>query len=114
MAVAWITVQDVLEFLGADTVEQDDAWLIQATAAANQWCYDQRAAAGYADSETAAPNARCKSAAVQFAAMEFQRRGSTVDGFQSDADLGGFAPASGASLRAIKRLLGVPKPMAVA
>lgn len=113
MTVAWITVDDVVGFLGADTVDEADAWLIQATATANQWCYDQRAVAGYLDSESTAPNERCVSAAVQFAAMEFRRRGA-IDGYQGDVALGGFTPSTGLTLRNIRRLLGVPKPLAVA
>jgi len=113
MTVTWATTDQVIEFLGADTVEVDDPWLVQATAAANQWCFDQRVAAGYSDGESVAPHAGCVSAVVEYAAMEFRRRGA-IDGFAGDADLGGFTPSQGLTVSAVKRLLGVPKPMAVA
>lgn len=105
MAVTWITEDDVVDFLGSDTLEVDDPWLVQVTAAANTWCYRRRAVAGYVDLEGSAPDDACSLATVLYAGSLYRERGA-IDGYASVDDLGSFVPSGGTFAR-VKSLLGL-------
>lgn len=106
--VTWITVDDVVEFLGVAPAETVDVqWLDVATAAAQDWCYARRAAAGYLDAPHVLPSPRVKVGAVMKAAELYRSRGS-IDGFSSFQQLETVVPINTAG--EIMRMLGLSRP----
>lgn len=106
MTAVWATPADVGTFLGVPPAEAgDDAWLVEATDAANDVAWRRRLAAGYVDDPTTAPDAAVKTGVVLYAAALYRERGA-VDGFASFVELGTFVPAGG-SWAQIQRLWGV-------
>lgn len=106
--VTWITAEDVLDYLGVAPAEQVDSnWLDISTAAANDWAYDRRAAAGYNDVPNAVPSPRCKVGTILYAANLYRQRGA-IDGY---ASFNSMEPVQqiGTSMD-VFRLLGINKP----
>lgn len=106
--VTWVTADDVAVMLGPP-VDPTDPWLIEATAAANGWAFDRRAAAGYVDDPTVVPSARVKTGVVYAAAHAWRGRaqiGDTLAGL----DAGTWTPGQWGD---VNRFLGIPRPVAV-
>lgn len=108
MACTWIDDEDVAAWLRLDDYETgDDPVLVAATAAANEFAYRRRQAAGYTDEEDEAPNAAAALGATIYAGTLYREAGS-VDQFASYEQMGS-APVGG-GLGQIMRLLGVNRP----
>lgn len=109
MAVTWITAEDVTQALGTPpTSAADLAYLDTATAAAQVWAYEARAAAGYDDPDDEAPSDRVKLGAVLMAVALYRERGS-VDSYASFAEMPTTAMPGG-SMPQILRMLGLRRP----
>jgi hypothetical protein len=106
----WATVDDVLAFLRiAPASPQDLAEVGACTAAANEWCYDRRQAAGYVDELDVVPGPRVLRGVVLFAG-ELYREGGSLDGFSSFAELPPGLDVRG-TFGQVKRLLGINRPV---
>jgi hypothetical protein len=107
--VTWATVDDVALELAQPVLDPDR--LAQVTAAANQWAYDRRDAAGYTDDPDVVPSSRVLRGVVLLAAADYRSRGH-ADGDTSYSELagyvGGFAPAGGTA-GLVNRMLGIPR-----
>lgn len=112
MPVAWIDADDVKLAAGIGPADAaDDEWLARIAAAANDWCSDQRAAAGWADDLTdgaPAPSARAHEGTTLFALSVYRERG-TSGGAAGFDELGSFEPPGPTMVR-IRQLLGIPRP----
>lgn len=104
----WITVEDVAAEVGIPSTS--DAWLADATAAANDWCFRRRAVAGYSDDPDVVPNASVRAGTILFAADQYRRRGATDGASSFDAWPEPPTPAL-TGLTNIYRLLGVNRPV---
>lgn len=108
ITVTWCDTSDVTDFLGVAPAEAVDVdYLETCTDAANVWCWDRRAAAGYTDVPSVAPSHKVKLGAVIKSAELYRQRGS-IDGYSSFQALDAVAPV--ASNVEILRLLGINKP----
>lgn len=106
--VTWCDETDVEQYLGVAPAEQvDEDYLAACTVAGNTWCWDRRAAAGYADLPQVAPSPKVKLGTVLKVAELYRSRGS-VDGFSSFQNLEGVAPI-GTNVEVL-RLLGINRP----
>ena len=102
--VTWIDTADVAEFIGETPTGADLTWLESCTAAANEFAYHRREAAGYDDNPTVAPHASVRLGTMLYAGALYRERGS-VDSYQSFQDLAISAPIG--SMGQIMRLLGI-------
>lgn len=103
----WVTSADVQVFLGISSATANDtAFLTQAVAAGNQWCFKRRQQAGYHDSLTTVPDNAVKMGCVLYCAGIYRERGS-IDSFQSFSDMG--AGTATLNLGRIHQLLGVKR-----
>lgn len=103
-AVAWITAQNVLDWLGIDAATANDTTFVTTCVnAANPWAFRKRREAGYKDSQSAAPSGDVKLATVMFAAMQYRSRGA-VDSYAGFDQFGNLTPTM--SLGQIYSLLG--------
>ena len=102
--VTWIDADDAQEFLG--TVDDPDelTFLGTCVAAANDWAFRRREAAGYRDNPTAVPNGSVKMGVILYAGALFREKGS-VDSFQSFEAMP--TPSPTGSMGQIMRLLGI-------
>lgn len=104
----WADQQQVEGFLGVTPAEQtDEDWLVGCVAAANEWAYRRRKAAGYVDSPVLAPTPDCVTAVCLYAGALYRERGS-IDSYQSFSDMGQPATPVG-SMGQIMRLLGISR-----
>lgn len=109
LPVDWITIDDVIGFLGLQPSDADDlTYLEDCTAAANDWAFDRRYAASYRDRPQLVPNNRVKLGTVLYASALYRERGS-IDSYQSFQGMETPAPVTG-SFGQINRLLGLQKP----
>lgn len=105
----WVTAPDVETFLGvAPATSTDQDWLDQSVAAANAWCWERRANAGYQDLPQLVPGPRVKTGVVLLAAELYRGRGSTGDSFSSYDGLPVAVPVG--QLGQVMRMLGLQKP----
>jgi len=102
--ITWVDTDDVAEFLGETPTGADLTWLESCTAAANEFAWHRRNAAGYADNPTVAPNAAARLGTMLYAGALYRERGS-VDSYQSFQDIPITAPIG--SMGQIMRLLGI-------
>ena len=102
----WIDVDDVEVALGYSpaALSVDEAYLQEATDAANCWAYRKRREAGYIDNPTVAPCKASKLGTTLYAMTLFRERGS-VDSFASFQDM--TITAAPGTMGQIMRLLGV-------
>ena len=102
--VTWIDADDAQEFLG--TVDDPDelTFLGTCVAAANDWAFHRREAAGYRDNPTAVPNGSARMGVILYAGALFREKGS-VDSFQSFEAMP--TPSPTGSMGQIMRLLGI-------
>lgn len=78
VAAVWSSSALVLEFLGiAVATANDTAYVATCVAAANDWAYRKRHAAGYVDPTAAAPSSDVALATTMYAASLYRQRGST-------------------------------------
>jgi len=105
--VSWIALADLELQLGYDFAGDDIDWANAQIAAANDWAYVARRAAGYKDHPGIVPGEKVKQATVLYAQTLIRTRGA-VDGFAS-FDAQSFAGIPGQSLGQIMSLLGVRK-----
>ena len=104
--MAWVTVDQVAEALGAPT---DDPYLQTCTDAADQWAQQRRAQAGYVDDPDVSPGPRVDLGVITYAVVLWRERGA-VDSYASfDEFSSGVVPSS--TVTQACRLLGIPKPM---
>jgi len=102
--ITWVDTDDVAEFLGETPTGADLTWLESCTAAANEFAWHRRDAAGYTDNPTVAPNAAARLGTMLYAGALYRERGS-VDSYQSFQDIPITAPIG--SMGQIMRLLGI-------
>lgn len=102
----WIDEQDVAIFLGYELPEEGDAYLTQVTAAAQDWAYERRNAAGYVDDPEEVPSERVKLGTILLAGSLYREQGS-IDSFQSFQDAPLVAPVGTAGQ--INKMLGIPR-----
>jgi len=102
--ITWVDTDDVAEFLGETPTGADLTWLESCTAAANEFAWHRRNAAGYTDNPTVAPNAAARLGTMLYAGALYRERGS-VDSYQSFQDIPITAPIG--SMGQIMRLLGI-------
>ena len=111
-AVAWATVVDVGNYVGlAPTDPGDVEYLAAVTDAANQWAFRARLGAGYRDDPATSPGPDVTLAVTLAGGAWFRRRGA-VDGFAGWVELG-QVPGPFGGLTDVRRLLGIPRPLAV-
>lgn len=104
----WVTVQDVLDWLGVSPASANDtAFVTDCVAAGNAVAYRRRKAAGYQDSLSSSPGGDVSLGTVMYAAALYRERGS-MDSFQSFNDFT-TAPVGG-SMGQILRLWGCNRP----
>ncbi len=107
--IAWITAQDVEDYLGITLTGANDATFLQQCAdAANRFAYRRRQEAGYlTDVTDEVPNEAVFLGTVMIGAAYFRQRGSfnTIASF----DGMGIAPASGITPM-VMQLLGINRP----
>lgn len=104
----WVTVQDVLDWLGVSPASANDtAFVTDCVAAGNAVAYRRRKAAGYQDSLSVSPGGDVSLGTVMYAAALYRERGS-MDSFQSFNEFG-TAPVGG-SMGQILRLWGCNRP----
>lgn len=109
MAVSWITTDEVATAIGLEPAAgEDSAFLESVTAAAQDWAFDQRKAAGYVDPVDVVPSPRVKAGTVLYAVALYRERGS-VDSFASFSEMPTSAPFG--SMAQINRLLGLRRPV---
>lgn len=102
----WISEEDVALFLGYEVPEEGDAYLTQVTAAAQDWAYERRAAAGYDDDPEEVPSERVKLGTILLAGSLYREQGS-IDSFASFQDQPLVAPVGTAGQ--INKMLGIPR-----
>jgi hypothetical protein len=104
----WVTVQDVLDWLGVSPASANDtAFVTDCVAAGNAVAYRRRKAAAYQDSLTTSPGGDVSLGTVMYAAALYRERGS-MDSFQSFNEFS-TAPVGG-SMGQILRLWGCNRP----
>jgi hypothetical protein len=109
--VTWVPVETVAAEVGVPvTTAPGDARLVDATAAANAFCFRRRAASGYVDDPTVSPGADIDEGVVFYAAALYRMKGA-VDGFASFAEWPNQAAMPPGTLGQVFRLLGVPRPV---
>jgi hypothetical protein len=109
--VEWATVEQVAAFVRQPTTgAADNAELVACTAAANDFAWRRRQAAGYVDDDpTVAPGDAVVRGVVVYAGSLY-REGGAADGFPSFAELvPGMVPMG--TLGQVYRLLGVNRPV---
>ena len=105
--MGWVVSSDVAEALGP-VQPGDQPWLDRCTAAANQYAFERRQAAGYADLPDVSPGPRAEQGTILYAVALFRERGS-VDSFASFEEFAvGVPPPS--TFGQVNRLLGIPRP----
>ena len=104
----WVSVQDVLDWLGVSPASANDtAFVTDCVAAGNAVAYRRRKAAGYQDALGTSPGGDVSLGTVMYAAALYRERGS-MDSFQSFNDFT-TAPVGG-SMGQILRLWGCNRP----
>lgn len=76
--ITWIEPEDVEEYVGEVTGAEDVAYLETCCAAANEWAYDRRRAAGYRDNPTVIPGGRVRLGLILLAGQSFREKGSAT------------------------------------
>lgn len=110
--MAWITTQDVANYLSVELEQLDEqqlAYLESATGAAIDLARDRRQAAGYKnDDPDTVPSERVKHACVLLAGAEFRQQGA-IDGFPSYTDMSAGSTPAG-TWGTVVKYLGIPRP----
>lgn len=107
MACTWITSEELREALGRPTEEGETAWggylLEVATAEANEFAFDERAAAGKTDDPVVCPSARVRMGTLMYGVRSYSQaaNGEASVGFDGGSPL--------PSLTAIRTKLGLPR-----
>lgn len=107
MACTWISAEEVREALGRPTESGETAWggyvLELATAAANEYAFDGRAAEGLTDDAVVCPSARVRMGTVMYAVRLYSQsaNGESSTGFDGGTPL--------PSLSAIRSNLGLSR-----
>lgn len=93
MACTWISSEEVREALGRPSEEGETAWggytLELATATANEYAFDGRAAEGQTDDPVVCPSARVRLGTVMYAVRVYQQMasGDVAVGFDGSSPL---------------------------
>lgn len=106
----WTTPELLAVELGA-VVTADDPTVIECADAANAWCRRQRLASGYPDTDTTVTTELTR-AATMYGARLWRARVAT-DGYASYPDVPPPTVGAPGGLAEVRRLLGVPRPVAV-
>lgn len=107
----WITPAELETYLGVDIADpsDDQTLLVQATAAANAFCWRRRQESGYTgDALGTVPGGDVRMGTLMYGAAIWRSRGSVQDTFAAFDGMGA-APVS-AMTPLIKQLLGISRP----
>jgi hypothetical protein len=107
----WITAAQLETYLGIDMTDPSDDYtlLVQATSAANAFCWRRRQEAGYTgDSLSTSPGGDITLGVLMYAAALWRTRGSIQDTFATFDGMG--AAGTQAMTPVIKQLLGINRP----